>query len=108
MLRCSYAGKDGQVDLKYEMSIFDNNYNSLTWQDPFNTAAAGSMSLAPDNEFHQLSLTGGYALPYKSRLTGLDIYGPHDPEPELISLIRLIVMYALLHCPRPHWMVKSG
>ena len=29
------------------------------------------MSLAPDNEFHQLSLTGGYALPYKSRLTGM-------------------------------------
>jgi MtrB/PioB family decaheme-associated outer membrane protein len=66
-----YAGKDGQVDLKYEMSIFDNNYSSVTWQDPFNTAAAGSMSLAPDNEFHQLSLTAGYALPYKSRLTGL-------------------------------------
>ena len=66
-----YAGKDGQVDFKYEMSIFDNNYSSLTWQDPFNTAASGSMSLAPDNQFHQLSLTAGYALPYKSRLTGL-------------------------------------
>jgi MtrB/PioB family decaheme-associated outer membrane protein len=66
-----YGGNDGQVDIKYEMSIFDNNYNSLTWQDPFNTAAAGSMSLAPDNEFHQLSLTGGYALPYRSRLTGM-------------------------------------
>ncbi len=66
-----YAGDGGQVDLKYQMSIFDNNYNSLTWQDPFNTAAAGSMSLAPDNEFHQLSFTGGYTLPYKSRLTGL-------------------------------------
>ena len=66
-----YAGNDGQVDLKYQMSIFNNNNNSLTWQDPFNTAASGSMSLAPDNEFHQLSLTGGYTLPYKSRLTGL-------------------------------------
>ena len=66
-----YAGDGGQVDLKYQMSIFNNNNNSLTWQDPFNTAASGSMSLAPDNEFHQLSLTGGYTLPYKSRLTGL-------------------------------------
>jgi MtrB/PioB family decaheme-associated outer membrane protein len=66
-----YAGKDGQVDVNYQMSIFDNNYNSLTWQDPFNTTAQGSMSLAPDNEFHQLSLTGGYNLPYKSRLTGM-------------------------------------
>jgi len=73
--KLSYASDNGQVDLKYEMSIFDNNYSSLTWQDPFNTAAAGSMSLAPDNEFHQLSLTGGYALPYQSRLTGFVAMG---------------------------------
>ena len=66
-----YAGNSGQVDLKYQMSVFNNNYASLSWQDPFNPVAAGSMSLAPDNEFHQLSLTGGYALPYNSRLTGL-------------------------------------
>jgi MtrB/PioB family decaheme-associated outer membrane protein len=67
----SYAGDGVQLDLKYQMSLFNNNNNSLTWQDPFNPVAAGSMSLAPDNEFHQLSLTGGYTLPYKSRLTGL-------------------------------------
>jgi len=67
----SYAGDGGQLDFKYHMSLFSNNINSLSWQDPFNPVAAGSMSLAPDNEFHQLSLTGGYTLPYKSRLTGL-------------------------------------
>ena len=66
-----YAGDNGQVDLKYHMSLFDNNNDSLTWQDPFNPVATSSMSLAPDNEFHQLSLTGAYTLPYKSRLTGL-------------------------------------
>ena len=71
----SYAGNGSQVDLKYQMSLFDNNNNSLSWQDPFNPVAAGRMSLAPDNEFHQLSLTGGYTLPYKSRLTGLISYG---------------------------------
>ena len=71
----SYAGDGSQVDLKYQMSLFDNNNNSLSWQDPFNPVAAGSMSLAPDNEFHQLSITGGYTLPYKSRLTGLISYG---------------------------------
>ena len=69
-----YAGDDGQVDLTYHMSVFNNTYESLTWQNPFFTAGAptaGSMSLAPDNEFHQLSLTGGYSLPYRSRLTGM-------------------------------------
>ena len=67
-----YAGDNGQLDLKYHISLFDNNNDSLTWQNPFPTPpVAGSMSLAPDNEFHQLSLTGAYTLPYKSRLTGL-------------------------------------
>ena len=76
-----YAGDKGQVDLKYHMSLFDNNNDSLTWQNPFpapptatanaTPPAAGSMALAPDNEFHQLSLTGAYTLPYNSRLTGL-------------------------------------
>ena len=68
-----YAGDKGQVDLKYHISLFDNNNDSLTWQNPFPTdaPAAGSMALAPDNEFHQLSLTGAYTLPYNSRLTGL-------------------------------------
>jgi len=67
----SYAGKGGQLGLSYQMSLFNNVNNSLSWQDPFNTAASGSMSLAPDNEFHLLSLTGGYYLPYRSHLTGL-------------------------------------
>ncbi len=70
----SYVGDDGQLDLTYHASYFNNNYNSLTWQDPFSQSTgvtAGSMALSPDNEFHQLTLTGGYALPYRSRLTGV-------------------------------------
>ncbi len=67
-----YAGDVGQLDVSYHMSLFNNSYAALGWQDPFNPASAGgSMSLPPDNEFHQLSLTGGYTLPYRSRLTGV-------------------------------------
>lgn len=67
-----YDGHGGQLDLSYNMSIFDNANNSLTWDNPFNpTTSAGSMSLAPDNEFHQLSISGGYYLPWRSHLTGL-------------------------------------
>ncbi|NOR51979.1 MAG: MtrB/PioB family decaheme-associated outer membrane protein, partial [Gammaproteobacteria bacterium] len=62
----------------------------MSWQDPFNpTTASGGMSLAPDNEFHQLSLTGGYSLPYKSRFTGLVSLGRmtqnQDFEPYTIN-----------------------
>jgi len=70
----SYAHEAGQLDLTYHASFFNNTYASLTWQNPFPTqtgVTTGSMSLAPDNEFHQLSLTGAYMLPYRTRLTGL-------------------------------------
>jgi len=69
--KVEYAGDDGQLDLRYHVSFFNNNNNALDWQDPFNPAASASMSLAPDNEFHQLSLNGGYKLPYRSRITGV-------------------------------------
>ena len=69
----SYAGDQGQVDLSYHASFFNNTYASLSWDDPFTTTTGveASMALAPDNEFHQLALTGGYSLPYRSRLTGV-------------------------------------
>ena len=68
-----YAHEAGQIDLTYHASLFNNTYASLSWDDPFTTTTGteGSMALAPDNEFHQLSLSGGYTLPYRSRLTGL-------------------------------------
>jgi MtrB/PioB family decaheme-associated outer membrane protein len=68
----SYADDNAQLKLAYHMSLFDNGYDSLQWDnpDPAGTVAAGNISLAPDNEFHQLSLTGAYTLPYRSHLTG--------------------------------------
>ncbi len=71
----SYVHEAGQLDLTYHASLFNNSYDALTWTDPFDTTQSGSMSLAPDNEFHQLSLTGGYALPYRSRITGVASMG---------------------------------
>jgi MtrB/PioB family decaheme-associated outer membrane protein len=69
--KVEYAGDDGQVDLRYHVSVFNNKNNTIDWQDPFNPAATASMSLAPDNEFHQLSLNVGYNLPYRSRISGV-------------------------------------
>ncbi|MGB5717737.1 MAG: MtrB/PioB family decaheme-associated outer membrane protein, partial [Gammaproteobacteria bacterium] len=66
-----YAKDKAQLDLSYHLSLFDNDKSALAWQDPFAPAALGSQSLAPDNQFHQLSLTGGYLLPYNSRVSGV-------------------------------------
>jgi MtrB/PioB family decaheme-associated outer membrane protein len=67
-----YTADAGQLELAYHASLFNNNDRFLSWQNPFApTGSLGRMSLAPDNEFHQISLNGGYTLPYKSRLTGV-------------------------------------
>jgi len=78
-VKLSYAGDEGQVELKYHASFFNNNNDALDWSNPHPLPAeatgpippAGSISLAPDNEFHQLSVSGAYTLPYKSRVSGL-------------------------------------
>ena len=66
-----YAKDRAQLALAYHMSLFQNDDRALTWQNPFSPANTSSQALAPDNELHRLTLTGGYLLPYKSRLTGV-------------------------------------
>lgn len=70
----SYAKDRGNIELAYHLSMFRNQNQSLSWQNPFpdaseNVGAFGQMALEPDNDFHQLMLSGGYRLPANSYLT---------------------------------------
>jgi MtrB/PioB family decaheme-associated outer membrane protein len=60
----AYGGERLQVRLAYYGSLFTNNNQALTWTNPYLPlapgATAGQLALAPDNQFHQLSLSGGY------------------------------------------------
>lgn len=56
------------AEVGYSGSIYETNASSLRWQNPFNPmvpgAEDGQMALAPDNEYHELSLSAGwYGLP---------------------------------------------
>jgi MtrB/PioB family decaheme-associated outer membrane protein len=66
----NYAKDNAQLQLAYHMSLFDNDEFALTWEDPFFPQRYASQALAPDNQFHQLALTGAYLLPYRSRISG--------------------------------------
>lgn len=69
-----YADKQKQFKVAYKMSMFKNNEDVLTWENPFpdtDKADVGQMALAPDNQFHQISISGGYALTETTKLTGL-------------------------------------
>jgi hypothetical protein len=62
-----YTGDKGFAQFAYYGSLFHNNVNGVTFQNAFATTpggtpelASGRMSTAPDNQFHQFTLTGGY------------------------------------------------
>ena len=70
-----------QFEARYLVSLFDENLDSLSWQNPFaaitgwNTAAGyptgyGQLALPPDNQFHQASLSGGWNWDSGMRLSG--------------------------------------
>jgi MtrB/PioB family decaheme-associated outer membrane protein len=69
----AYAGRRLQASLAYQVSQFRNGVESLTWDNPFTPVLAGStrgqMALAPDNQFHQIVGSAGYALTPKIRVS---------------------------------------
>ncbi len=76
-----WGDKRRQFQAGYYVSLFYNDNDALTWQNPYaaitgwNTAAGftngqGSLALSPDNQFHQLSVAGGWNVSDRTRLTG--------------------------------------
>ena len=69
----TYAGRRFQFKLAYYGSKFSNGNHSLTWQDPYappvNFETLGQLVLPPDNQFHQLSASGGYQFSDTTRLS---------------------------------------
>ncbi|NNJ91813.1 MAG: MtrB/PioB family decaheme-associated outer membrane protein [Gammaproteobacteria bacterium] len=70
-----YANDGSMFSLALHSSFFMNNLKSLDWENPFDDSQhrgdKGSISLAPDNQFHQLSLSGTQILSGTTRLTGV-------------------------------------
>ena len=79
----TYADTTKQLSIGYYVSLFDNDNASLTWQNPYSTingwttaanvgypTGQGQMGLAPDNEFHQINLSGGWNFSSNTRLSG--------------------------------------
>ncbi|HET6603174.1 MAG TPA: MtrB/PioB family decaheme-associated outer membrane protein [Xanthomonadaceae bacterium] len=76
----SYAAPRTQLQLRYHASLFDNSNAGLVWQNPYSAISGwdptagfpdgfGQLALPPDNEFHQVSASGGYDFGRATRLT---------------------------------------
>ena len=58
-----YNSEKVQTSLAYYGSFFKNNNDSLTWENAYTSgfgADAGQLALAPDNQFNQFVLSGGF------------------------------------------------
>lgn len=73
-LSASYAGRAWQATLGYQVAVFRNQADSLTWSNPFTPVVAGAtrgqMALAPDNQFHQALGSAGWQILPSVRVSG--------------------------------------
>ncbi len=95
-LLARYSAPRQQYQARYFVSRFENANPALTWQNPFagvgglNPAASfpgsfGRVALPPDNRFHQVSLTGGWALSEQTRLTADVAFGQMRQNADLLA-----------------------
>jgi len=96
-LEADYTGKGYQANLTYLISKFDNNIDTLTWQNIYTDTAAGTSeawdrpvgtfgrrALPQDNLYQNISLALGVDLPLNSRLTATAAYGLAEQDETLI------------------------
>ena len=73
-----YADEKLQAQVAYHASIFKNSNQSLTFDNLYYNAVSsnggnmltGRLGQMPDNEFHQLNASAGYAISKETRLSG--------------------------------------
>lgn len=71
----SYSTERLQANFRYNLSLFDNNKNSLTWENAYTNFnptgdGEGRLALEPNNSAHHLSASLGYLLGEQTRLSG--------------------------------------
>jgi hypothetical protein len=74
----AYTAKDAQFQIGYHYSRFENALDKFDVQNPFSSAAGNlnqRMSLAPDNDYHQINATGAYRFDKTTRLSATYSYG---------------------------------
>jgi MtrB/PioB family decaheme-associated outer membrane protein len=88
----SYTRKKWQAKIAYYGSLFRNKKESLTWQNPFTPLVAGGdtgqLALPPDNQFHQIIVSGGYQLAERTRAVGDIAIGRMEQDEDFFPATR--------------------
>ena len=87
-ISANYSARTWHISMKYWGSYFDNNIDSLSWDNPFNPqtpgADTGRMALAPDNDAHQFTVAGAVRLPMRTTLNGHLSIGKMEQDKSLL------------------------
>jgi len=104
-----YTSEKGQLEVGYEVSAFDDRQNAMTFQNLFTTISGqapgtgfptgfGRSALPPDNFFQEVRASGGYDLPFDTRIMAHGAFGfmrqndnllPYTDNPQLLAPIAL-------------------
>jgi MtrB/PioB family decaheme-associated outer membrane protein len=86
-----YAKNPYYLNVSYYFSLFENNNDTLTWDNPFRAtdtlgqAAKGLIDLAPENHYHNVSVSGSYLnLPFKTRVSATAAWGWMIQDDDLV------------------------
>jgi len=83
-------GHQGQLQMEYFLSLFDNRIDSVVWQSPFDNTgdasfvATARISQLPDNGYHRLRLSGGWNFSDSTRASGTIEYGRMEQNETLL------------------------
>ncbi len=74
-----FNGEQTQMSFAYHGSFFYDSLETLKWESPFDATGPrgtdGAIALPPDNQFHQLSVSGVHALSNTTHVTGIASVG---------------------------------
>lgn len=93
-LALNWKGEQGHLSGGYFGSFFKDGYDRLSYQNPMlstgGTAPAGvyqtnTLSTAPDNQLHQLNVSGGYAFSPTTKLVGGISYGRNTQNASFLT-----------------------
>lgn len=92
-LAVNWKGDQSHASGSYFGSFFRNGSDRLTFTTPLGANDVQTLSTAPANQFHQLNLSGGYALAPKTKLTGGLSYArntQNDPDAFVVDSFMMV------------------
>ena len=83
----SHSGDRGQIELSFDYSLFNNKFDSLIWEGPFdggNRALINLIARDPDNHSWKVGLSGAYHLTNTTRISSVFQYGIMEQNESLL------------------------